>query len=101
MSQNELSQLSNVYSYTFPVAVAGVSTSAGLPNFYLGTSKVLGLKKVSGVYAGTPYLKSITPPTTADTGAVVVVNSTSNAGTEVGVVAIYWVNESANGLLNA
>jgi hypothetical protein len=102
MSQNELSNLSNVYSYTFPAAVAGVSTSPAVPNFFLGTSKVLGLKKVSGVYAGTPQLASITPSAAGSAqGCVLVANSTSSAATEVGRLAIYWINESSNSLLNA
>jgi hypothetical protein len=96
MSQNELIKISNVYSFSFDPAVDGVSTNDVL-NFYLGTSKVLGLK-TSGTYDGIPYIRSISPPETADTGAAIVINSTDD--TDVGVVTMYWVNESAYGLLN-
>ena len=100
MSSIEFAKPSASYSYTFPAMVAGTITSANLPNFYLGTSHVLGVvRTTAGGTPGTPYISAIAGSAVGTQGCLVTLRS-GNA-LDISVYTITWSNESASGLSNA
>lgn len=98
MSSNELVNLSNVYSQDF-LLVTGVLT-APVPNFYVGVSKILGLKLITATGAGAGTA-SVTQIECANAGAVgahaVSVSVVSTNAADTSLYRLFWVNESLPG----
>jgi hypothetical protein len=100
MSSIEFAKPTASYSYTFPAMVAGTITSVNLPNFFLGTSRVVGaVRTTSGGVVGTPFIASITAGAVGTQGCVLVLRS-GNAG-DTSTYTITWTNEVASALSNA
>ena len=104
MSQLESSTISSpLYSYVFPVMVAGtISTTnvsatylaSDLKNFYQQSSKIVGIvRTTAGGVVGQPYLSSLpTINNTAD-GYIPVLTLRSSVITDTSVYTVYWQNE--------
>lgn len=100
MSSLEFASPSASYSYTFPVMVAGTVASANLPNFFLGTSRILGIvRTTAGGTVGAPYVSGIAGSVVGTQGCVITLRSGNALDTSV--YTITWTNECASGLLNA
>lgn len=107
MSSLENQVSSPIFSYTFPIMVAGTISSGALAaatvvgaNFFTGTSRVLGLVRttpsVNPANNSNPYIASI-----AVTGGgvfprtvTIVLNSFVN--TDTSIYTMYWQNETLN-----
>lgn len=99
---NQLVELSSVYNVTSPAGQAGVCTITTPANsFFLGTSRVLGLKVNSGQLTLPLFIKSITYANNNSSVATIVVNSSSGGAAETGTCTLIWVNESGNTIENA
>ena len=98
MSAIEFGSPSPALSYTLPVMVAGTTTSALLPSYFLASSKITGIKRTtSGGVPGSPFVFSITPSAIGTLGCTLVVRSSS--ATDTSVYTISWTNDVANGSL--
>jgi hypothetical protein len=100
MSQLETSKKSpQVFSFTFGAMVAGESPAvvAEIPNFFPGTSKVLGVSRITaGASPGQPYL--YIPAVVA--GSFPKPELLSKDAGDTGVYRMLWVNEKAESLLS-
>jgi len=111
MSQLEIAKFTApIYSYTFPVMVAGtISTTnvsatynaSALSRFTPQSSKVLGVvRTTAGGVVGQPLL-GVVPNninSTAD-GYLPILTLRSSVNTDTSVYTMYWVNELANSQL--
>lgn len=100
MSNNELVRVSNVYSQDFQLIAGTGFLAVTVPNFYLGVSKILGLKLVTATGAGAGNA-SVSQIVCNNAGAVgahgasITVAGTVN--TDASLYRLFWVNESLSG----
>ena len=104
MASLESAQGKNVYSITTANMVSNTAltlnptSNPALANFFLGTSRILGLVRVSanGGTISTPYIKSITATGSAGAAAVVTIVINASGAGDTSNYILTWVNEIAN-----